>query len=849
MSKNFSNEELDIIESATLKAISVIKLSPVDFEKRVAKCREYVKDELMSHRDDNVTDDNYCALFDEIVLRATSRVVTSLPNEHNLYNLLNQSKTDLNVLSDKTKFLSYTKTFFEWVTFALAWVSYVFNLCYYIHDNSENIIETYFTSIYSDFDCNVMQHKDMMAGNGLLVLVLLCSNTLNHNEEYSVVVDKSANFILHVYSHVSKPFGKGPSNSVDIRDLRVTPREDEVCKPSISETAQVNTFPANNKSEVEDNLFEEIFNLESTNVVSLGNEELPQDHERIVELVQEHLGSHVDLDIVLPRDSAVVVDKYILHGIDSTKQVDNDVLKEHGVMVEVKTDHLFKEVQSLIQMVGPVNVDVLPACFNKTQENEKIALMGRHINVTLPQHNKNFHNMRRRFMDSFLSKLDFDDIDNEIVSFQDWIDGQPTKKRTTYEHVRGQLNTIDFNKHKYHTRNFFIKLEVQVPPADAKLSTKAPRGIQGLVNASSSLYLGPFMGGVSKKLANNYLKESKFLYTSGMNPVEIGDWYLKYQQPFRMSITNKKGKTVNVGIPYIFIEDDFSSYDSTQGDGAYQVEMAVYNKALSSSNLDQGVINNILINLKEQAKTHGFGRFHEYTVPNTRKSGDQNTSVGNTLVNFFVHYVSLETWNVTHKFKGRIHDYSMLGLGDDNLIAIALDHNYKQEFMAHTENVITSLGLKPKLVSNKYPTYCSSYFMPVEDMFGRKKYVLTPCVTRSLTKLGWSTNLLGTTKPESRMKGNMLGISAYGLCPIMRVLHEYYTKLDVKEDDDGEYRCYSREIPYVLRPSAKTIEWFCDVYHLTEAEVGELESFLKGSVEASGGKPFVWTHTLFRKMF
>ncbi|APG76492.1 hypothetical protein 1 [Hubei tombus-like virus 33] len=547
-------------------------------------------------------------------------------------------------------------------------------------------------------------------------------------------------------------------------------------------------------------------------------------------------------DIITPGTTCPVACLSI-QGIDSVKPVNLKLLTEKGVKLIEKSDtdpNKMKDTFESMHIIGPVNVDVIPGVFNKTKHNEYVALLGRHINITLPEHNKNWFKYQHYYA-NFFKKFNFDDIDRYTLSFDEWVSQQKTDKREGYLKAVNSIAGAKFDDARYHKRQFFIKSEIMPPPAEGNLADKAPRGIQGFKDNISNMFLGSFIGGVSKMVAKAGTSDkNEFSYTSGWSSMELGAWFNKYYGQ-----THTKSK-----LKYIIMEDDFSSYDSTQGRGAHEMELQFYNDVIDKTTLDENLKKNIRLTLVNQGHTNGVGRAHKYSVPHTRKSGDQNTSIGNTVINFYVHYIAIQEWNKIHDRVnfGRVADFRMLGLGDDNLMAIAIEAEYKEEFMLFVEKIILSLGLKPKLACNKFPSYCSSYFMPVQLQNGLHSYVLAPSATKSLTKMGWT--LKTTSKKdsvESRVWGNLHGIAAFKFLPLTRVLYKYYEGLNVKAVKNDEWKAHDTSAcKYSSHPDL--LRWFSELYEITESEVTELESYLSSSVTKHKGKPFVWSHDVFRKM-
>jgi len=554
--------------------------------------------------------------------------------------------------------------------------------------------------------------------------------------------------------------------------------------------------------------------------------------------IHENSGTRTKEDAVILLGTTNLIEFDSIQGLDSTKPVDESILRHDGFKLKKKTKNKMKNEIAEMYVIGPVNVDSIPGTFNRTPENERISLLGRHMALTTKEHSDNFLRLNRKWSASFNKHFDYTPIDSKIMSVDEWLLTQEPKKRKLYIEARAKLPITNFSKDEYHTRQFFIKGEVQVPPSDCSLATKAPRGIQGLLSADSSLFLGGFMSGVSKCLSQNCTSK-QFYYSYGATALDIGEWYNQvYQQ---------EGSP---GLQYIIMEDDFSSFDSTQGIGAMTAEHEVYDLILNKSTLDMRTKANIRLTLDREKMTHGKGSFYTYSNPATRKSGSQHTSPGNTIVNFKSHYYAIMEWNEKHRDQkhGKIMNFRMMGLGDDNVLAIAIEPEFYASWETFAEKLISSIGLKPKMARNKNTSYCSSYFMPIIKDDGSHSFLLVPSVTRVLTKMGWSLATMAKGFDKStRVWGNLHGITSNQQMPVMRVFYEHFSKLGVKASYSNDYQAIDKKV-HGYQPTRDIEEWFSNLYNVTTAEVMELESYLKSSLTRYGKQPFAWSHPVFRKM-
>jgi hypothetical protein len=461
--------------------------------------------------------------------------------------------------------------------------------------------------------------------------------------------------------------------------------------------------------------------------------------------------------------------------------------------------------------IGPAWLDVLPAAFASTQANEKASLCGRHLAI---QHTDDVGLWDQVIVDTlpyFIKSVN----NAVVVTLDQWLSDQPGHKRHNFERFLNNGVNLDMMDKRYHFRNFFIKDEVLVPSYEGNISNKFPRGIQGLVHPPANMLLGPFMTMVSKALASDF--GGIISYSSGRLPHEIGDWYHQ-----------KKSDG------FSFYEDDFSQYDSTQGLGCHKAEMAFYNLFHPT--------NDVLETLNFQKTTVGFGKFHKYKTKYTRKSGDQNTSIGNSVINAMAH---LWANNMYCKTTGRNVVVSLLVLGDDNLLAVKGEGPDYSDFM---QTCISRLGLIPKFIKcGLVPTYCSSVFLPVRNANGNITHVLVPEVCKRFSKMGWTVTLPDCPS-YLRIKGNCQSALNNSLMPVGRIFDHYY--LEQKGDGKAlyEFKCHGKHSGEFYVCEA-TFVWFEQAYGLTRPEVFQLEEYINECCVKSHNRPFLWQHPLASKMY
>lgn len=288
----------------------------------------------------------------------------------------------------------------------------------------------------------------------------------------------------------------------------------------------------------------------------------------------------------------------------------------------------------------------------------------------------------------------------------------------------------------------FIKIELlpAVAPVDEVLMlTKEPRLIQPVSEEAQYLlgrWVHPFSKEVASKWSFRATPESPVTYASGMTSIQVGEWMTHVLESYDSPT---------------FYEVDFKRWDATLNEEALRVEHDILN-AMGLDPLARKV-------LEAQLYTNGVTAHGvRYSVPATRKSGDPNTSVGNSLLNA-VSTLSFMLPRVPCK---------LIVLGDDMLCATERPID-SVAFEKH----LRGFGLDPEMKvwtgpnAHHRASFCSSYFWPAwvdGGLFGcqRKQWhyghVLAPCAIRTLSKLGHYVRAKGEVCSESWCVKYMNGV-------------------------------------------------------------------------------------------
>jgi hypothetical protein len=277
----------------------------------------------------------------------------------------------------------------------------------------------------------------------------------------------------------------------------------------------------------------------------------------------------------------------------------------------------------------------------------------------------------------------------------------------------------DFDPSKDGGTDAFIKKEfitgkTKSEEPEAK-DSYAARLIQA-TNAFINNAMGPYTYTMVKILKYLWHPDHYITYASGMNRKEIGEWYDR-----AVSFVSSEGDPVCYA-------SDFSKFDKHHTIKHLQLEHNIFNLILPMSELTKQAYESTL-------KTKGtMPMGTKYTCDATRKSGYQDTTVGNTLLNgISLLYTLMVLFTTILGFTSFVLDdlYTLpvriIVLGDDCYMITTREIANQLMEMDTLEHL--GWDVKKEIGPLSQHTFCSSIFMP-----SKQGTVLTPLPARALSK-------------------------------------------------------------------------------------------------------------------
>jgi xanthosine utilization system XapX-like protein len=318
-------------------------------------------------------------------------------------------------------------------------------------------------------------------------------------------------------------------------------------------------------------------------------------------------------------------------------------------------------------------------------------------------------------------------------------------------------------------------------------------------------------------------KRHHIFYTCGATCDDINEWVEYWLSNYSRAI---------------FISCDFGKYDTTQGVRCIELEHDHY-RQLGFGKRKYGEKT-----LRAMMRATCFIDGICYSVSGTRKSGDMNTSSGNTRNGVYVIYSFFK-----HNFPAPC-PAAMMSLGDDNLIFVnadvvsshwGIDGNTLRRRL-HDELLawVTRAGFTLKVSVSwnlANAEYLSCRFYPTDDGYkiGKKP-------GRVLTKLGWMLARSGKYDYDAHMYGTLLSyLPTANHVPFLRVvvnrlLAEFKSEATAPiYDRDGYFRMKGQ----VWKADEFTWAAFFDTYGLTEGDEREFARHVDDCISKYGRRVLI----------
>ena len=461
------------------------------------------------------------------------------------------------------------------------------------------------------------------------------------------------------------------------------------------------------------------------------------------------------------------------------------------------------------------------------------------------------------FKPSTLTELGLDKNAFKVMSFDEWNSAYPEAIRLKHIKALAEYNSGNSKLSQQERRGLFVKIESLAKSTTSAMEKLNPRAIQS-GSAEHNILTGPFFKSLSLYIKSKWSvnNDNGPMYTSGATAEQIG------------GVMHRMSQIKDLHA----MEGDFARFDSTIHRQLLSIMAAVY----ARMGADRSTMNAIRAGIFTEGRTSSNIR---YKVDGGRKSGDHDTSVGNTMLQclafmfIYCYHIDAKEQSIPEslhtqlkrddpKALQELHDnvdititstiplvkfyttpntlfykyqWMMLALGDDNLTA-----STKELASVPVKQYLLLLGLElePKYMdSSNFDTaasFCSAICLPAVDADGNTVHVLSTPIGRSYVKSGWNVDVVTSVPPDSYARSSYLcnEVSTNHI-PFVR---KYWQRVGDLTANVAGTKHFKREIH-----KATTIQKYypCELtwsvveqrYGLTREDEDEYETLLSGVVK------------------
>jgi len=451
---------------------------------------------------------------------------------------------------------------------------------------------------------------------------------------------------------------------------------------------------------------------------------------------------------------------------------------------------VIQEKPQFTYQVLPAIAHVLPVTTQVSQVTEHIAVNNRQCMLTPVIDTDSF-----TLSDVLYSMItEIDEIQTPWVELLDnWLNSLSAPKKRHYSRV------VRDDGSDIYRRKCFVKREVLINGSTDGDVSYDPRLISAATD-EANLDLSPFIYEAAKRIKRNFTLDKDNAISIGASAEDLGKWRKQFSDNC------------------LIIEIDFSRFDSHVHKGSYDLMFHLYQKI--------GISNYQAARRAYKAQYHTKGRTRHgvrFEVNATRKSGDPNTSIDNSVINIVMLRHCMQSIGITCK---------ILVCGDDCLIVCEDPLSAKNISVSDLCMRLRDLGYTAKIKLRDTwaeAEYCSGLFWPVDET----EFVHGPKIGRRLTKLPFLHRKL----TNKQINGYILNAKAdCSLLPVLRVYYKHILRIFGNLGRNDTY--FDSEAPYKMVMTKdhvldqRTEVFFVHRYgtslSVMEAALDKAMSFVKG---------------------
>lgn len=369
-----------------------------------------------------------------------------------------------------------------------------------------------------------------------------------------------------------------------------------------------------------------------------------------------------------------------LHAIESKYDKHHDMCPSTQMKIyDQPSPKIAEEVKGL-SCIGPLFVEAMPYSFGPTQNN--VTISARTRACVQPPNIIDDGQCNCTKCDYCLAWKEFSEVQNdrihaeviEPMDFDDWNRRFPKGKRTTNQKAYDKVMSEGASQQDFYYEGF-VKREPNVPGFTENGTDELRPRMISAVSKVWKVLTGPWMATFAIWVKNTYHKFSNIWYVSGATAEDISEWATRVMNGMK----NPK-----------FFWLDFSKYDATQKSKAMLAEIFLFERFGAADSIPYWEEIKKAKLLKKV-----YTQFLQYFVSGTRGSGENETSVGNSMLNITIFFLSVGRYSaIVDKPVDLVlqHIYCAI-MGDDFISIIDEDYVDVNTFSVVYNQTVSDLGM------------------------------------------------------------------------------------------------------------------------------------------------------------
>lgn len=369
-----------------------------------------------------------------------------------------------------------------------------------------------------------------------------------------------------------------------------------------------------------------------------------------------------------------------------------------------------------------------------------------------------------------------------------WLEKWPKRKQLAIEKSRKE-ELLRFGSVKSFTKR---------EPGHRKV--KKSRAIQGYRNFVTQAYLGPSIYALQKACGSVFdFRRGRHRFgnvgitiASGLNALDLGEWM--------QMVHTRYGKPV-------FYERDGSNWDATMQAGHQDLVNVIYDC----------MEDEIYAAIQMCREVHGFslskGEFDviiRYVLKETTKSGHNDTSLRNSIINACIAYEAFRSQHI---------DCELIVMGDDLLVAAG--QRIDAPKMIHLES---TMGIIPE--AGVMDDYTKVTFISGRWIRTKTGFIFCPLLGRLLLRLYWTSKNVDPKKMASFKYSIAMGLKpAVGAFPI------YDALLSCKKEKLMDTGKFMETWDCVQHYDEGVMQHLCDRYTTIPQEIEDLCNVIRANID------------------